>query len=116
MLLRKPPKRETGKGAQGPFPVEIPTYVSQLLRSRRIHILVHTRLSVVVELIVDLLRGLCRELRHHEDARERDDEGRQKLVDAEHAAERLDEVVPNHYRDSSAEHARKGAGNSRRRR
>lgn len=62
MLLRKPPKRETGKGAQGPFPIEIPTYVSQLLRSRRIHILVHTRLSVVVELIVDLLRGLCREL------------------------------------------------------
>ena len=83
------------------------------LCSRRIHILIHARLGVVIELIVNLLRGLCRELGDHEDAEKRDDESRQKLVDAEHAAERLDEVMPNHHRDRTAEHARERAGQVR---
>ena len=46
-----------------------------------------------------------REQRHDDDGGERQDERGEQLVDAEHAAERLDEVVPDEHRDRTSDHA-----------
>lgn len=62
-------------------------------------------LAHAVELVADLLAGLGRQQRHHDDGDARDQKRGQQLIDGERAAQRGEQVFPDEHHRAAGNHA-----------